>query len=115
MQSLKCCNGTTLTIPAADMTGKWILISGGNSGIGREAALQLAKLGANIIIACRPNPPPREPHPTAVVDELKHAAKAAGKLDSQFENWEVDMASISSVQFVIPRALIFPPSQKKHI
>ena len=35
------------------LSGKTIIISGANSGIGYLAALNLAKLGANIIMACR--------------------------------------------------------------
>ena len=40
-------------MPDVDLSGKWIIVTGGNSGIGREATLQFAKWGANIIIACR--------------------------------------------------------------
>lgn len=35
------------------LSGKTIIVSGANSGIGYLAALNLAKLGANIIMACR--------------------------------------------------------------
>lgn len=48
-------------------------------------------------MGCRPNPPPREPSPASVVDECKAAAKANGKLDAEFEWWEVDMGSVASV------------------
>jgi NAD(P)-dependent dehydrogenase (short-subunit alcohol dehydrogenase family) len=86
-----------LSIPAADLTGKWILITGGNSGIGREATLQFAKWGANIVMGCR-QPPPHEPHPDDVVAECKAAAKAAGHVDTTIEWWECDMASLTSVE-----------------
>jgi NAD(P)-dependent dehydrogenase (short-subunit alcohol dehydrogenase family) len=35
------------------MTGKTVIITGANSGIGKETALALAKLDARIIMACR--------------------------------------------------------------
>jgi NAD(P)-dependent dehydrogenase (short-subunit alcohol dehydrogenase family) len=98
IQSLRCCNNTKIEVPDADLTGKWILITGGNSGIGREAALRFASWGANLILGCRSNPPPREPSPDSVVEELKVIAKNCGHLDAVIEWWEVDMSSVASVQ-----------------
>lgn len=48
-----------------DLSQKSILITGGNSGIGLEAAVKLAKLGANVHIACR-----NESRGSAAVDEI---------------------------------------------
>lgn len=87
---------TTCTVPDTDLTGKWIVVSGSNNGIGREAALRFAEWGANIILACR-DPPPREIHPTVVVEECLETAKAAGHV-TEIEWWELDMASIASVE-----------------
>lgn len=42
---------TTSDIP--DLTGKTAIISGGNSGVGFETAVELARHGATTIIACR--------------------------------------------------------------
>jgi len=42
---------TTKQLP--DLSGKLFVITGGNSGIGFEAARHLAKAGANLVLACR--------------------------------------------------------------
>lgn len=36
-----------------DLRGKIFFVTGGNTGIGAEAAIQLGMMGATIVIACR--------------------------------------------------------------
>lgn len=95
---------THAKLPAADLRGKWVIVSGSNNGIGREAALQFAKWGANLILACR-NPPPTENHPKTVVEECKKAAEKAGHTDSEIEWWELDCAKMASVEAFCQRWL----------
>jgi NAD(P)-dependent dehydrogenase (short-subunit alcohol dehydrogenase family) len=53
------------------MDGKTVLITGANSGIGKETALELAKRGARVIMACR---------------NLETANKVRGKLNYLIHN-----------------------------
>ncbi|KIW06676.1 uncharacterized protein PV09_02381 [Verruconis gallopava] len=96
-QSRKGAVRTRETLPAVDLAGKWIIISGANNGIGREAALQFAAWGANLILACR-DPPPHETHPTTAVEECKARAKEAGHADTTIEWWVLDCARLDSVE-----------------
>ena len=89
--------GKFLTVPDVDFRGKWVIITGANNGIGREAALRMAAWGANIVLGCR-NPPPHEIHPEDVVCECLIAARGKGHKDTVFEWWPIDMSDLNSVE-----------------
>jgi NAD(P)-dependent dehydrogenase (short-subunit alcohol dehydrogenase family) len=97
-QSRKGVTGEKVEAPEADLRGKWIIVTGGNSGIGREAALQLAAWGGNVFIAARENTPAHEPHPSEVVEELKERAKENGHINSEMGWYHVDYADLKSVE-----------------
>ena len=97
-------NSTRTSVPNVDLSGKWVIISGANNGIGREAAIQFAKWGANIVLACR-DPPPKEIHPKVVVEECLNAARKAGRTDTEIEWWELDCSKLSSVEAFAKRWL----------
>lgn len=92
---------TEVDVPPIDLTGKWVLISGANNGIGKEAALTFASWGANLILACK-DPRPTEGHPLVAVDECKALAKANGHV-STIEWWKYDAADLTSVEALARR------------
>lgn len=67
---------------------KTILITGANSGIGKAAAIQLASLGATVVMACR-----SAARGTQALDEIRKAAHS-----EKVELLPVDMASQESVR-----------------
>lgn len=71
-----------------DLSGKTVVVTGGNSGIGFEAALQLAAHGADTILACRD----RQRAATAA------AAIVARHPQARVEVMELDLASLESVR-----------------
>lgn len=73
---------------APDLTGRRILVTGGNSGIGREAARVFARRGAAVVIACR-NPSKGE----AAAQDIRATAPAA-----DVELLQLDLADLGSVQ-----------------
>ncbi|KAL2060792.1 hypothetical protein VTL71DRAFT_8844 [Oculimacula yallundae] len=97
-------NSKHLTVPSADLRGKRVIITGSNSGIGREAALQMAAWGAHLVLGCRPNPPPHEMHPDAVVSECIEVAKKAGNV-IEAEWWPIDHADLKTVDAFAQRWL----------
>jgi len=71
-----------------DLSGKTVVVTGGNSGIGYEAALQVAAKGADTILACRS--PKRAGAAVEAIVERHPQAKV--------EAMELDLASLDSVE-----------------
>lgn len=71
-----------------NLTDKTIIITGANSGIGKAAAIQLARLGATVVMACRS----AERGAQALAD-VRQAANS-----DRVELLRVDMASQASVR-----------------
>lgn len=72
----------------ARIDGKTVLITGGNTGIGKATAILLAERGGRIIIACR-----NAEKGAAAVAEIK---EKTGKKDIFFRN--LDLASTASIR-----------------
>jgi NAD(P)-dependent dehydrogenase (short-subunit alcohol dehydrogenase family) len=71
-----------------EQTGKIVVITGGNSGIGYEAARGLAKLGAHIVLACRD---------TAKAQAALQSLRAE-QPGAQLEAMALDLADLASVR-----------------
>lgn len=71
-----------------DVSGRTVVITGGNGGIGFEAARVLARRHAKVVIACRS------------VERARAAASAitAANPDAAIEVMELDLASLASVR-----------------
>lgn len=70
-----------------DLGGRTAIVTGANSGIGYQAACELAAHGARVVLACR---------------DLTRAEQAADRIRSQFDAAKIDVAelNLSSMQSV---------------
>ncbi len=73
---------------ATNLENKTIIVTGANSGIGKAAAIQLAKTGATVLMACR-----SAERGAQAYDEVKIASKS-----EKLELMQVDMASQASIR-----------------
>jgi NAD(P)-dependent dehydrogenase (short-subunit alcohol dehydrogenase family) len=73
----------------SDLTGKVAIVTGGNSGIGKEAAIGIAREGAHVVIAAR-----NRAKADAAVAEIEQRADARGRV----ETIPIDLASFASVR-----------------
>jgi NAD(P)-dependent dehydrogenase (short-subunit alcohol dehydrogenase family) len=73
----------------SELNGKVAIVTGGNSGIGKEAAIGIARAGAHVVIAAR-NPTKA----AAARAEIETRADARGRV----ETIPIDLASFASVR-----------------
>lgn len=71
-----------------NLLDKTIIITGGNSGIGKAASIQLAKLGATVVLACR-----SKERCVQALDEVRYTAES-----TKVEMMEVDMSLQHSIR-----------------
>jgi NAD(P)-dependent dehydrogenase (short-subunit alcohol dehydrogenase family) len=76
------------TMMGYDLENKTIIITGANSGIGKAATIQLAKLGATIVMACR--------SPERGIEALGEVSKEAKS--QKIELLCIDLSSHESIQ-----------------
>jgi NAD(P)-dependent dehydrogenase (short-subunit alcohol dehydrogenase family) len=79
---------TAKDIPPGGLAGKTIIVTGGNSGIGFEAARAFAGRGAQLVLACR--------NPQKAGDAVDRLV--AAHADAQVEVLPLDLASLASVR-----------------
>src|SRR6266513_526103 len=82
MLSRKRCNNL------GDMSGRSVVITGGNAGIGKATAEALARLQARVVITARNDERGRQ-----AVDDIKRAAES-----DAVECVHLDLASLASVR-----------------
>jgi len=71
-----------------DLSGKTIIVTGGNSGIGYEAAKQFARKGARVVLACRDMEKAR-----AAIAAITGAQRGAA-----LEAMQLDLANLASIR-----------------
>ena len=86
-----------LPYPTQDLTGKTIIVTGANSGLGREAARHFARLNARVILACRN----RSKGEAALADIC---GSLTGTGTPLLEVWDLDLESHQSVEEFLARA-----------
>src|SRR5271166_393084 len=75
-------------MPPASMSGKICIVTGANSGIGKETALGLAQMGARVVMVCR-----NAEKGKAALEEIRRESGS-----SQVDLLIADMSSQASVR-----------------
>ena len=77
------------TIKTTSMEGKTVVITGANTGIGYETALELARRGARVVLACRDRT-----RASRAVERIKAATSGNAQVVAE----SLDLASLDSVK-----------------
>lgn len=92
----------TPPVPTTSCAGKTIIVTGSNTGLGKEAARHFARLGAStVILAVR-----SEAKGAAAKKDIEASQPADSRTDIQV--WKLDMASYDSVKAFASRANDLP-------
>lgn len=81
-----------------DLSGKTAVITGGNTGIGKETAFRLAQMGADVVIACRSLK--RGEEAAKEIDERVGAATQGGGKRGSVKAMLLDLSSLKSVEVI---------------
>jgi NAD(P)-dependent dehydrogenase (short-subunit alcohol dehydrogenase family) len=87
-------NGWSLS-DAPSQAGKRFFVTGGNSGVGYYAAVELARLGATVVLACRDRG-----RGEAALKQLRTDAAGPGSASNDAELALLDLASLASIRDV---------------
>ena len=86
----------TPPVPSKDLTGKTIIVTGSNTGLGKEAVRHYVRLNAEkVIIACRS---------LDKGEAAKNDIEATTRRSGVIEVWQLDLSSYESVKQFAARA-----------
>lgn len=88
-----------VAINGVDLTGKYIIVTGSNTGIGKETARVLVQQNATVIMACR-SPDRAEEARKDIINALLTDPKFEGKqslLEERIKNIPLDLGSLKSI------------------
>lgn len=90
----------TMPVPTQSFLGQTVIITGSNTGLGREAANHITRLGAEkVILAVRT---------VAKGEEAKQYIEERTGRKGVVEVWSLDLSSYASVKAFVHRAEILP-------